>query len=127
MASVANVQAGPNTADSSGLQRWSIEAVVTLLEQPLNDLLFRAQTTHRSNFDPNEVQLSTLLNIKTGGCPEDCAYCPQSARYDTGVESEALLDVELFAALRKSLKPTALPDSVWALHGAHRKTVTSTK
>jgi len=94
MASVANVQAGPNAADSSGLQRWSIEAVVTLLEQPLNDLLFRAQTTHRSNFDPNEVQLSTLLNIKTGGCPEDCAYCPQSARYDTGVESEALLDVE---------------------------------
>ena len=94
MASVANVQAGPNAADSSGLQRWSIEAVVTLLEQPLNDLLFRAQTTHRSNFDPNEVQLSTLLNIKTGGCSEDCAYCPQSARYDTGVESEALLDVE---------------------------------
>lgn len=94
MASVANVQAGPNAADSSGLQRWSIEAVVTLLEQPLNDLLFRAQTTHRFNFDPNEVQLSTLLNIKTGGCPEDCAYCPQSARYDTGVESEALLDVE---------------------------------
>lgn len=94
MASVANVQAGPNAADSSGLQRWSIEAVVTLLEQPLNDLLFRAQTTHRSNFDPNEVQLSTLLNIKTGGCPEDCTYCPQSARYDTGVESEALLDVE---------------------------------
>jgi len=72
---------------------WSEHEVTALLTEPLNDLLFAAQSLHRRYFDPNEVQLSTLLNIKSGGCPEDCAYCPQSARYDTGVESDALLDV----------------------------------
>ena len=73
---------------------WSVPEVEALLNQPLNDLLFRAHQVHREHFDPNAVQLSTLLNIKSGGCPEDCAYCPQSARYNTGVESEALLDVD---------------------------------
>jgi len=72
---------------------WGELEVTALLTEPLNDLLFAAQSLHRRYFDPNEVQLSTLLNIKSGGCPEDCAYCPQSARYDTGVESDALLDV----------------------------------
>src|SRR4051812_22897974 len=57
------------------------------------DLLFRAQTIHRENFDPSEVQLCQLLSIKTGGCPEDCAYCPQSAHYDTGVDRQDLLSV----------------------------------
>jgi biotin synthase len=61
---------------------------------PFNDLLFRAQTLHRQYFDPNQVQVSTLLSIKTGACPEDCAYCPQSTRYDTGLEAEKLLEVE---------------------------------
>ncbi len=61
---------------------------------PFNDLLFRAQTVHRRHFDPNEVQISTLLSIKTGGCPEDCAYCPQSVRFDTGVDNEPLLPLE---------------------------------
>ncbi len=63
----------------------------TLLDLPFNDLLFRAQTVHRENFDANRIQRSTLLSIKTGGCPEDCGYCPQAARYSTGVESEAML------------------------------------
>ena len=70
---------------------WSQAEIIALYRQPLNDLLHRAQSVHRRGFDPNEIQLSTLLNIKSGGCPEDCAYCPQSVRYNTGVESEALM------------------------------------
>ena len=73
---------------------WSSEEVQQLLSMPFNDLLFRAQTVHRQYFDPNDVQVSTLLSIKTGACPEDCAYCPQSARYDTGLEREKLMEVE---------------------------------
>jgi biotin synthase len=65
-----------------------------LLDLPFNDLLFRAHTVHRANFDPNRVQRSTLLSIKTGGCPEDCGYCPQAARYHTGVESEPLMSLD---------------------------------
>jgi biotin synthase len=72
---------------------WSLDEVQAVFELPFNDLLFHAQRVHRRHFDPNRVQVSTLLSIKTGGCPEDCAYCPQSVRYDTGLEREALLDV----------------------------------
>lgn len=67
---------------------WSVESVVALFDLPFNDLLHQAHRVHRENFDPNVVQLSTLLSVKTGGCPEDCAYCPQSRRYDTSVEEE---------------------------------------
>ena len=74
--------------------RWTRAAVEALFDLPFNDLLHRAQSVHRAHFDANAVQLSTLLSIKTGGCPEDCAYCPQSARYRTGVENEALLPLE---------------------------------
>jgi len=70
---------------------WTVEEVMELFESPFSDLLFRAQSTHRRHHDPNRVQLSTLLSIKTGACPEDCAYCPQSARYKTGVEAEKLM------------------------------------
>jgi biotin synthase len=73
---------------------WTLNEVRTLIELPFADLVFHAQRVHREQFDPNEVQVSTLLSIKTGACPEDCAYCPQSVRYDTGVEREALLDVD---------------------------------
>ena len=73
---------------------WTLDEIKALFEQPFNDLLFCAQTTHRQNFDPNAVQISTLLSIKTGACPEDCAYCPQSAKYDTGLERERLLPIE---------------------------------
>ncbi len=72
---------------------WNKEKVAELFELPLTDLLFTAQTIHRQHFAPNEVQLATLLSIKTGQCPEDCSYCPQSAHYDTGLEKESLLDV----------------------------------
>ncbi len=71
---------------------WTHEEVRTLFELPFNDLIFHAQQVHRRHFDPNQVQISTLLSIKTGGCPEDCAYCPQSAHYSTGVSSEPLMD-----------------------------------
>ena len=67
---------------------------LSLYALPLNDLLFQAHTIHRANFDPNRVQRSTLLSIKTGGCPEDCGYCPQAARYHTGVENEELMALE---------------------------------
>ena len=72
---------------------WSLAEARALFALPFNDLLFHAQRVHRRYFDPNRVQVSTLLSIKTGACPEDCAYCPQSVRYDTGVASEELLDV----------------------------------
>ena len=74
--------------------RWSTAQASKLLSQPLMDLLYTAHSMHRAHFDPNKIQLSTLLNIKTGGCPEDCAYCPQSARYATDVSAGDLLDVE---------------------------------
>ena len=73
---------------------WSRQEVQALFAQPFNDLLFRAQSIHRQHFDPNQVQVSTLLSIKTGACPEDCAYCPQSTRYDTGLDVEQLMAVE---------------------------------
>lgn len=72
---------------------WRREEIVELFQLPFNDLLFRAQQVHREHFDPNRVQVSTLCSIKTGACPEDCAYCPQSARYDTGLEREKLMAV----------------------------------
>jgi biotin synthase len=75
-------------------ERWPRDAVVALFEQPFNDLLYQAQQVHRQHFDANEVQRSTLLSIKTGGCPEDCSYCPQSVHYDTGVEAGKLLDAD---------------------------------
>jgi biotin synthase len=71
--------------------RWTTAAVQALFAQPFNDLLFQAQTVHRQHFDPNSMQISTLLSIKTGACPEDCKYCPQSTRYDTGLKVEPLM------------------------------------
>ena len=72
---------------------WTTQEIEALFDLPFGDLMFEAQTTHRENFDPNKVQLSTLLSIKTGGCPEDCKYCPQAAQYDTGVDADKLLPV----------------------------------
>ena len=70
---------------------WTLREILALFERPLNDLLFEAQSVHRRNHRANEVQISTLLSIKTGGCPEDCKYCPQSVHYDTGLDAHALL------------------------------------
>ena len=72
---------------------WRVVDVEALFALPFSDLMYQAQTMHRAHFDPNSVQLSTLLSIKTGGCSEDCGYCPQAARYDTGVENQGLLEI----------------------------------
>lgn len=84
--------------------RWSVADIVALFELPFSDLIHRAQTVHRENFDPNAVQVSTLLSIKTGGCSEDCGYCPQAARYSTDVESEELMKLEDVLAAAKAAK-----------------------
>jgi biotin synthase len=82
---------------------WTQTEARLLYEAPFNDLLFRAQTVHRENFDPNRVQLSKLLSIKTGGCPEDCGYCSQSARYPTGLKASKLMEIErVIAEARKA-------------------------
>src|SRR5215510_10289786 len=83
---------------------WSVAEVEALFALPFNDLIFRAQSVHRAHFPANQVQLSTLLSIKTGGCPEDCAYCPQAARYDTGVDAQKLMAVEAVIAEARRAK-----------------------
>jgi biotin synthase len=72
---------------------WPVEDVLALFNLPFSDLMFQAQTVHRQHFDPNLVELATLLSVKTGGCPEDCGYCPQSVHFDTGVEAGKLMGV----------------------------------
>ncbi|MHB1052309.1 MAG: biotin synthase BioB [Thiobacillus sp.] len=84
--------------------RLSMAGIEALFALPFADLMFQAQTVHRANFDPNKVQLSTLLSIKTGGCSEDCGYCPQAARYDTGVENQGLLNLDEVLAAAKAAK-----------------------
>ncbi len=82
----------PRITASGGVRHdWTRGEVRALFALPFPELLFQAAQVHRMNFDPAEVQVSTLLSIKTGGCPEDCAYCPQSALYDTGVKAEKLM------------------------------------
>jgi biotin synthase len=83
---------------------WSLDEIEGLFALPFNDLLFRAQTIHREHFDANQVQVSTLLSIKTGACPEDCGYCSQSARNDTGLEREKLLPLDEVIAAAEAAK-----------------------
>jgi len=96
----------PSHIAASGHPRhdWTREQVRALFDLPFPDLMFQAQSVHRANFDPTEVQISTLLSIKTGGCPEDCAYCPQSARYDTGVRAEKLMALDAVLAEARAAK-----------------------
>jgi biotin synthase len=83
---------------------WTVEEVLGLFALPFPDLIFTAQSVHRRHFDPAKVQLSQLLSIKTGGCPEDCAYCPQSAHYKTGVEASKLMDIDTVIAQARAAK-----------------------
>lgn len=83
---------------------WSVAAIEALFELPFNDLLWRAQSVHRAHFDPNAIQLSTLLSVKTGGCAEDCGYCPQSAHHPTQVARQALLSCEEVLAAARAAK-----------------------
>ena len=95
----------PNKATPhASVQYWRVCQVEELYDLPFMDLVYRAAQVHREHFNPNEIQLSSLLSIKTGGCPEDCAYCPQSAHYDTGVEKQALLQIEDIVAKAKIAK-----------------------
>ncbi len=95
----SRTETGPRPPDKP--LRWTPEAVAALLDLPFTDLLHRAQTVHRAHHAPNTIQLSTLVSIKTGGCPEDCGYCPQAARYHTPVGSEDMMDVaDVIAAAR---------------------------
>ncbi|MEI7678739.1 MAG: biotin synthase BioB [Betaproteobacteria bacterium] len=97
----ATAVAADSVVANAKISRWSVEQVEVLFNLPFNDLLYRAAGVHREHFDPNAVQMSTLLSIKTGGCPEDCGYCPQAARYHTSVENEDMLSVdEVVAAAR---------------------------
>jgi len=91
---------------ASGVPRndWTREEVRALFALPFTELIFRAAQVHRDNFDPSEVQICTLLSIKTGGCPEDCAYCPQSAKFETGVKAEKLMDLEAVLAEARAAK-----------------------
>ncbi len=83
---------------------WTRDEVRALFELPFSELMFEAARVHRIHFDPAEVQISTLLSIKTGGCPEDCAYCPQSAKYDTGVQAEKLMALDTVLADARAAK-----------------------
>jgi len=99
-----NETTGAGADSATSIVRWSRQRVEALFDAPFNDLLHRAHSVHRRHFDPNAVQLSTLLSVKTGGCPEDCAYCPQAARYHTGVADEDLLTVEQVTAAARSAR-----------------------
>ena len=91
-------------AAAAAYEVWPVADVAALFALPFNDLLWRAQQVHREQFDANEVELATLLSIKTGGCPEDCSYCPQAARYDTGVTAQKMLPVEEVIAAAQAAK-----------------------
>lgn len=103
---------------------WTHAEVRDLMEKPFMDLLFEAQLVHRQYQQTNHVQVSTLLSIKTGACPEDCKYCPQSARYTTDIEKERLMEVERVLDAAQKAKMLVLLDSVWAQHGKIQKSVT---
>jgi biotin synthase len=120
MESVATIgtEAPPPPIPTELRHDWSAHEVGALFALPFNDLLFRAQTVHRQHFDPNQVQMSTLLSIKTGGCPEDCAYCPQSARYDTGLKAEKLMAVE--AVLEEAKRAKAAGATRYCMGAAWR-------
>jgi biotin synthase len=98
------------SANSAGLNLgvirhdWTRAEIRSLFELPFPDLLFHAQRIHRLNFDPHEVQISTLLSVKTGGCPEDCAYCPQSAHFETGIKAEKLMSVDAVLSEARAAK-----------------------
>ena len=92
--SIVEAPSSPSAPHSQPRHDWSREELRSLFDLPLSELVFRAQSIHRTHFDPAAVQISTLLSIKTGGCPEDCAYCPQSAHFETGVSADRLMPLD---------------------------------
>ena len=100
----STTRAQRGASDDIARHDWSVAEVADFYELPFNDLLYRAQQVHREHFDANEIQLSTLLSIKTGGCPEDCGYCNQSAHHDTGLKAEKLMDPQQVIAEARAAK-----------------------
>ena len=118
----------PPSGVSAAVQtaQWTVSKVEALYQLPLMDLLFTAQQVHRENFNPNEIQRSALISIKTGGCSEDCSYCSQSARYQTETEREALMQVEDVVTAAKEAKASTssrVPDMFRLLRVATRKSL----
>ena len=99
------------------LKKWTLDDIEDLYRLPFNDLIFKAQTVHRENHDPNKIQVSTLMSIKTGGCPEDCKYCSQSIKYNTDVEIEKLLQLMRLLTRLKLQKHQVHQDFVWVQLG----------
>ena len=119
--SLSVVSAATNNAaieKSSVRHNWTLAEVEALFAMPFNDLMFEAQTIHRQNFNANEVQVSTLLSIKTGACPEDCKYCSQSARNKTDLEKERLMEVE--KVLQAAEKAKAMGSTRFCMGAAWR-------
>jgi biotin synthase len=98
------LQEAAATSECESTSTWTRDQVTDLFALPFNDLVFQAASVHRQHHDPNKVQLSSLLSIKTGACPEDCAYCPQSARYKTGLKKEKLLPLDQIVAAAEKAK-----------------------
>jgi biotin synthase len=98
----AHTQTSPSTPATA--RKWTVAEIEALFKLPFSDLMFRAQQVHRENFDPNAVQLSTLLSIKTGGCTEDCGYCTQSSYHSAGVENMKMLDIDEVLKAAKAAK-----------------------
>ncbi|MBK6971534.1 MAG: biotin synthase BioB [Sterolibacteriaceae bacterium] len=103
MSAVIPVQSAPADRPAQA-KRWTVAQIDALFALPFNDLLYRAQQVHRGHFDPNAIQRSTLLSIKTGGCSEDCGYCSQAARYNTGLERDELLPLDEVLAAAQAAK-----------------------
>ena len=104
---------------------WDRAEAEALYALPFADLIFQAQCIHRDNFDPNHVETASLLSIKTGGCPEDCGYCSQSAHFDTGLKATRLMDTADVIATAQRAKDAGATASAWPPPGAIRKTMTS--
>jgi biotin synthase len=101
---VSSLAAVPSIPQTATTRRWALAEVLALYDLPLMDLIWQAQGVHREHFDPNAIQRSTLLSVKTGGCSEDCSYCSQSARYDTDTERERLMPLDQVVAAAKAAK-----------------------
>ena len=99
-------------APKTGAERWSVDAIEALFNLPLPELMHQAQTIHRENFDPTQVEFATLLSVKTGGCAEDCGYCPQSARFTTGVEDSKLIQLADVLGAAKAAKAVPVKKAV---------------
>jgi len=100
----SSIAAVSSISQAAATPRWTVAEVLALYEMPLMDLIWRAQGVHREHFDPNAIQRSTLLSVKTGGCSEDCSYCSQSARYDTETQRERLMPLDEVIAAAKVAK-----------------------